>query len=262
MSRHPDHDHDHDHGHHDHDRLHPRFRPVNRAYLAGDVPVLGPVGIAVHGIGHKAKHAIGFDAVRHGILFHNPNAHTVLRVLPEGEHLRAGEGGIVIPPFGFFEQYDSAGGNLGEDWSRVRINTAWQVVADEPHERHRHHDGYGLTIWDFTDSRGPVTMPTANLLIDVQIHSPNGWQFRLRCESKRILNRRLNRRGILFHNPGCEPVAVAPENIEASIGAGSIVLPPHAQKELRAFGKIRVNAAFNAASAHGHDGEFTALEYV
>jgi hypothetical protein len=54
---------------------------VSRAYLTGDIPVLGPIGIAVTGVSTSPMAAIGTDSLRHDILFFNPNAAMVLRIL-------------------------------------------------------------------------------------------------------------------------------------------------------------------------------------
>lgn len=242
----------HHHHHHHH--------AVHRAYLNGDTPVTGPIGIAVTGISDRPRPAVGRDGVRHGLLFHNPNERTALRVLPEGAHLRPRSGGIVIEPYDSLLLTDSTGGNLGEDWARVRLNTAWQVVAD--------CDGHhGLTVWDFTDRSleivGNGVNRTANLLIDVEIPSPAGLQFdRLTERSSLILHPYLNRRGLHFHNPGSRLKAVSPGNIEARIGAGSVVLPPGKHFEVIHGGKIRCNTSFHGITEDACDGTLTVLEYI
>jgi hypothetical protein len=121
---------------------------VSRAYLAGDIPILGPIGVAVTGISNAPITAIAADFLRHGILFHNPNAGAILRVLPLGATLTPGQGGIPILPFGFFELYDSEGGNTGNANELTRVNCGWQVAADTA-------GSFGLTIWNFTDNNPP-----------------------------------------------------------------------------------------------------------
>src|SRR5262245_44201997 len=142
---------------------------VPRAYLSGDIPILGPIGVAVTGISNAPVAAIGADSLRHGILFFNPNPSTVLRVLPAGATLVSGSGGIAINPLSYFELYDSAGGNLAGDNGLVRVNCAWNVVADAA-------GAFGLTIWNFTDNGQPVTSlaRVAHLNVDIDISSPNG----------------------------------------------------------------------------------------
>lgn len=234
-----------------------------RGYLVGDVPVPGPWAIAITGISNTAVPAIGSDAVRHGILFHNPNPSTLLRILPVGQPLTSGRGGIAIEPYTCFELYASGGGTLGEDWSRVRINCGWQVVADVA-------GAWDMTIWTFTDQLGPAAqsrpnrhLPTANLNINPDIPSPAAWQFtNLSTVSAQILPFNLGRRGVLFHNPGRHPKGIAPGNLPASMGAGSVVLLPKGQLEIRAGGKIRCGSAFSAVTDIGNDGTLTALEYL
>lgn len=233
---------------------------TSRAYLFGDIPVLGPIGVGVTGISNTAVSAIGADFLRHGIFFHNPNASTVLRIAPIGVNLVAGSGGIAIEPFSDFVIFDSTGGELGNSDSRVRVNCGWNVVADSA-------GSFGLTIWNFTDANPAVSAnppePVASLNLDIDITSPNGGQVtNLTTASATLLGANQNRRGILFHNPGAQNKAVAPANLAASQGAGSIIILPKAQKEIRAFGKVRVNCGFNAQTANNGDGSLSWLEFV
>lgn len=235
---------------------------TSRAYLYGDVPVLGPIGVAVTGISNTAMPAIGADFLRHGILFHNPNiGGPILRVLPVGPALTPGQGAIPIAPLGFFELYDSDGGALGSGDGRVRVNCGWQVAADTA-------GNFGLTIWNFTDANPAVYQnppePVASLNVDVDIASPNAYQTAaLTTGSAQLMPANQNRRGVQFGNPGAIYYkGFAPGNLAASIGAGSIVLAPQATKLIRATGKVRVNCAFNAVTQSGADGTATALEFI
>ena len=231
---------------------------VSRAYLYGDVPILGPIGVAVTAISNTAMPAIAADNLRHGILFFNPNSATVLRIAPAGVNLVAGSGGIAIEPFSFFELYDSVGGETGNSNAIVRVNCAWNVVADSA-------GAFGLTIWNFTDNNQTVAAPEmiAHQNMDIDISSPNGGQVtNLTTASSTLLGSNPNRRGILFHNPGTQNKAVCPANLAASQGAGSIILLPKAQKQINAFGKVRVNCGFKAQTANNGDGSLTWLEFV
>lgn len=232
---------------------------TSRAYLYGDIPILGPIGVAVTGISNTATLAIAADNLRHGILFFNPNSSTVLRIAPANVSLVSGSGGIAIEPFSYFELYDSIGGNFGNDDAVVRINCAWNVVADAA-------GAFGLTIWNFTDANPAVTSPPAPVAyqnLDIDITSPNGGQVtNLTTSSVTLLPSNSNRRGILFHNPGTQNKAVCPSNLSASQGAGSIILLPKAQKQINAFGKVRVNCGFNAQTANNSDGSLSWLEFV
>jgi hypothetical protein len=230
---------------------------VQRAYLFGDVPVLGPIGVAVTGISTSPVTAIAADNLRHGILFHNPNATVVLRVMPLG--IASGSGDwIAIYPYSFFELYDSVGGEAGNDNSLIRVNCGWQVKADSA-------GSFGLTIWNFTDNNqnSNPPNPVVQVNLDVDIPSPVGKAITgLTTGSTSILSANQNRRGILFHNPGTQNKGIAPANLSASLSAGSIIVLPKDQKQINASGKVRVNCGFNAMTANASDGALTALEFV
>lgn len=232
---------------------------VARSYLSHDVPVLGPIGLAITGISTAPIQAIAADFVRHGILFHNPNPTTTLRILPLGSTLVSGSGGIVIVPYGFQEFYDSAGGNLDADDGRVRVNCGWQVVADS-------EGAAGLTIWNWTENNPAVSlapMPLASQNLDVDIASPIVSLAALTVISSQIIGANPVRRGLFLHNSGASYAkGIAPGNIGASIGAGSIVLLPQSSKEIRARGKVRLNCAFNAVTQNNADPNLTVLTYI
>ena len=230
-----------------------------RAYLRHDIPVLGPIGVAVNGISTTAVPAIGADFLRHGILFFNPSATSVLRIAPAGVTLVSGAGGIKLNPLSYWAKYDSHGGAAEDDNAVVRLNCAWQVVADAA-------GPFGLTIWNFTDANPAVTnppMPVAPQNYDVDVVSPKGFNFTsLTTASAQILPANPNRRGALWHNPGPQLKWISPGNLAAVQGAGSIAILPAGELEIRAFGKVRLNCAFNALTANNADPSLTALEYV
>lgn len=230
-----------------------------RAYLHGDTPVLGPVGVAVTGIGTSPVAAIAADFLRHGILFHNPNAAAVLRVLPVGATLVSGAGGIVLNPYSTFMILDSDGGNAVDDNSLMRVNCAWNVVADAA-------GPFGLTVWNFTDSNPAVAVSPERVMfqnMDIDIASPNAFNLTgLTTASSTILPANRNRRGLLWHNPGTQNKAVAPANLAASMGAGSIVILPKAEQRIAVAGKVRINCGFTGVTANNADGALTVLEFV
>jgi hypothetical protein len=231
---------------------------TSRAYLHGDIPILGPIGVAVTGISNTPVAAIAADSLRHGILFFNPNPATLLRVLPAGATLVSGSGGIAIEPFSYFELYDSDGGNLGAGNGLVRVNCAWNVVADAA-------GAFGLTIWNFTDNNQTVAAPNpvAYQNVDVDISSPTAFQTAaLTTASSTLIGSNANRRGVLFHNPGTQNKAIAPANLAASLTAGSIILLPKSEKRIDARGKVRINCGFNALTANNGDGTLSALQFV
>jgi hypothetical protein len=233
---------------------------VTRSYLFGDVPVLGPIGVAVTGISNNFPVvALGTDPVRHGILFHNPNLSGILRVFPTGPLLAAGQGGIPIEPLAFFELYASGGGNTTEENALIRCECAWQVIADVP-------GPLGLTIWNFTDNNPAAAAPTpvAYQNMDIDNTGPNSVNATtLTTASSQLLAANQNRRGLLLGNPGGTYYkAFSPGNIAASIGAGSIILTPQTSKLIKAFGKVRINCAINATTQNNADGTATALEFI
>jgi hypothetical protein len=231
---------------------------VSRAYLSGDIPILGPIGVAVTGISNTPMAAIAADSLRHGILFFNPNPATVLRILPVGATLVSGSGGIAIEPFSYFEIYDSDGGNLGAGNGLIRVNCAWNVVADTA-------GSFGLTIWNFTDNNQsvPAPAPVAYVNTDIDISSPTALTTSaLTTASSALAASNANRRGILFHNPGTQNKAIAPANLAASLTAGSIILLPKSEKRIDARGKVRINCGFNALTANNSDGSLSVLQFV
>jgi hypothetical protein len=44
---------------------------TSRAYLYGDIPVLGPIGLAVTGVNNAAVQAIAADFLRHSLRIQN-----------------------------------------------------------------------------------------------------------------------------------------------------------------------------------------------
>jgi hypothetical protein len=220
------------------------------ADLANDVPVLGPIGVAVTTVGTTAAQVIGADAVRRGILFHNPGS-VNLRIAPVGSTLVTAAGGILIYPGEEFELLE------GDD-NLFNVNCAWQAVADGGSNN-------ALTIFNFTDNN-PAQV-TQNPLMQVnqtaQISSPAITQeTALGTVSKSVIGANPMRRGILFHNPGSVVVGVCPANLVALIGAGSLTILPGQEKRILAKGRVRVNCGFNAIAQGGSNNDLTILEFL
>lgn len=221
------------------------------ARLRGDIPVLGPTGIAISNLTTVFSQVLGADPVRHGILFHNPGS-AAKRVAPANMALAGNAGGIVI-----FPQTDWLLLDQGED-ERFNVNAAWNAVTDN------NADG-ALTIWNFTDQppAGNPPLPIADLNLDIQIASPAGTQVsNLTTASQSVLGPNSRRRGILFHNPDSVIIGVSPANIPAAIGAGSRLILPGQELRLKAEGRVRINCGFNAFAQSGNNHSLTILEFL
>lgn len=221
---------------------------VAQSDMANDVPVLGPIGVAVAALGLSPVAVIGADPVRRGIIFHNPGT-VNLRVVPANLTPTPGAGGIVVYP----QTEETIYGD-----ENLHVNSGWNAVADSAGSN-------PLTILNFTDNNQSVAAPeaVARLTYAIPIVSPRGVQVSaLGTISAQVIGANPNRRGVLFSNPGPNIVAVCPSNLSAVIGAGSIVILPGAEKRIVARGRIRVNCAWNAIAATGSANSLTILEFV
>ena len=225
------------------------FSPQSQ--LAGDVPVLGPIGVALTGLTTAASLAIGSDIVRHGLIFHNPSATIAKRVLPVGATLAGGSGGIIIYP-----QSDVF--LLAEEDGDFNLNAAWYAVTDS------NADGT-LTIFNFTDNNPSVPAPEmrASLNYSVPITSPNTLALtNLTTGSAQVIAANPVRRGIIFNNPGTANKFVCPANLAAAQGAGSWTILPGQSRTIMARGRVRVNCGWNGLTASGGDPDLTILELL
>lgn len=223
--------------------------PLARLY--GDIPVLGPVGVAVTGLTTVQSQVIASDNVRHGLIFHNPSATIAKRVGPVGMNLTAGSGGILIYPQSDFVL-------LQDDDVLLNVNCAWNALTDN------NSDG-NLTIFNFTDVNAsvPAPEPVASLNYSVPISSPSGTQVStLGTASSAIIGANQNRRGIIFQNPGSVIAGVCPANLAAVIGAGSWTVLPGQERRILAKGRTRVNCGWNGIAATGANNKLTILELL
>lgn len=219
---------------------------VPRSDLHGDVPVIGPVAVAKT-VGATVTQVAAADPVRRGILFHNPGS-VAIRVAPSNLTPSIGIGGIVIYPQTEFALYSDG---------FIQVNCAWSAIADDGSSN-------PLTVFDFTD--GAQVIPPARTTAmngNIQIASPNGIQVsNLATLSQSVLGSNINRRGILFQNPGTVPISVCPSNLVASIGAGSLVILPGQEKRIFPQGRVRVTCAWNAIASSGSGNFLTILEFL
>lgn len=223
--------------------------PQPLAFLSNDVPVLGPIGVAVSTLGTTAAQVIAADPVRRGIVFHNPG-NVVIRIAPANVALVSGSGGIVIYPQSDFILLD--------DNPLFNVNCAWNAVADSGSNN-------TLTIFNFTDANSSVAAPNARSQLNYSIPqtSPSGTAVSgLGTASTQVIAANPTRRGVLFHNPGSVNVAVCPANLTAVIGAGSRIIFPGSEFRLFAAGRVRVNCAWKAIAASGAANKLTVLEFL
>ena len=218
-----------------------------RSRLVNDVPVLGPIGVAVTTLTTVASTVLTFDAVRHGVYFHNPGTKTK-RVAPAGSGLVGGAGGIPIYPGSSWQLLQ------GED-TDYQVNTAWEAVTDD------NADG-ALTVLNFTDANPAVTtapMPTMRQNQTISLTSPTDSLTSLAVSSIPILSADPNRRGVIFINASAVNQAVCPSNLAAVVGAGSIVISPGSEARVIGNRRIKVNCGWNGISASGSGNQITAL---
>lgn len=212
-----------------------------------NLPILGPYAVAVTTLTTVAATVLAADPTRAGVIFHNPGAQNK-RVLPVGGTLIGGAGGILIYPQSEFTL-------LQDELEQYNVNCAWQAVTDN------NADG-ALTILDFTPATpgAPEVLPTTRKQQQIPVTSPiASTTATLGVGSTRILSADPNRHGVQFHNPGTVTIAVCPDNVAASIGAGSIILLPGQTKTIIGNDHVRVNAGWLAAAASGAANALTAL---
>ena len=217
------------------------------ARLTNDVPVLGPIGVAISSLTTAASTVLAFDAVRHGVYFHNPGTKTK-RVAPSGSGLVGGAGGIPIYPGSSWMLLQ------GED-SDYQVNTAWEAVTDD-------NTDAALTVLNFSDANPAVTappMPTMRQNQTISLTSPVDTLTVLAVASIPILAADPNRRGVIFINASAVNQAVCPSNLAAVVGAGSIVIAPGAEARIVGNRRVKINCAWNGISASGSGNQITAL---
>lgn len=216
--------------------------------LAGDIPVLGPIGVAIATLGAASAAVLAGDAVRHGVIFHNPGSDTVW-ITPGNLAAAAGAGSIPVYPqteVSIFEE------------DMLKVICAWnartQSLSNQP-----------LTILNFTDNNpaAPAPEAKASLNLDPGILSPVAIAVgNLGTVSQQVIGPNPVRRAIAFINAGTVPLYVCPANLTAIAGAGSVTVLPGQMKEMRARGRIRVNCGWNAIAASGSNRPLTILEYL
>ena len=212
-----------------------------------DFSILGPYGIAITTLTTVSQQVLAADNARNGVIFHNPGAQNK-RVMPAGSVLAGGSGGILIEP-----QTDYI--LMKDQDSQFNINCAWIAVTDN------NADG-SLTILNFTPNTpgAPMVQQSMRALQQVPVVSPVGFPtINLGLGSVLILAADPNRRGVQFHNPSAVVAAVCPSNLAASIGAGSIIVLPGDTKTIMGNDRVKVNCAWNGASASAGPNALTAL---
>lgn len=212
-----------------------------------NLPILGPYSVAVTDLTTVQQEVIAADIGRTGIYFHNPGTKNK-RILPAGNTLAGGSGGILIYPQTEFVLLQ------GEN-TQYNINCAWIAVTDDD------TDGE-LTILDFTPNTpdAPEVQATIRQLQKVPVDSPVAFPItNLTSGSQLILEADINRHGVMFSNPGTVNCAVCPDNVAAAIGAGSIIILPGDTKRIIGNDRVRVNCGWNAIAESGANNALTAL---
>ncbi len=220
---------------------------VGSATSWSDYPILGPYSIAVTGLTTVAQQVLAADSGCKGVIFHNPGS-KAKRILPVGQSLVGGTGGIVIYPQTEYKL-------LQDPNSHFNINCAWQAVTDD------NTDG-ALTVLSFTPNtpNAPQVRTTIRTLIQNLITSPvSAETLTVGTGSQLVLPADPNRMGVQFHNPGTVQIGVCPSNLGAAIGAGSIIVLPGDTKTILGNDYVKVNCGWNAAALTGNSNALTAM---
>lgn len=221
------------------------------ADLAYDIPVLGPIGVAVTGLNTVWQQVLGPDVTRRGVIFHNPGSVDVLVAPANLNSQPATDAGALR----IYAQSDMV--LLAED-EHENINIAWMGWTDSS-------TGI-LSILNFTGTNAsvPAPMPLASLNQGSSILSPRASGILLGTGSVPAIGSNAQRRGITFHNPGTVNLAVCPANLAAAIGAGSIILLPGQTRTYQAKPKsrIRINCGWNAIAQSSSNNPLTVLEHL
>lgn len=212
-----------------------------------NLPILSPYSIGFTDLTTVSQEVIGSDIGRTGIIFANPGTKNK-RVIPAGNTLAGGSGGILIYPQTEFILIQ------GES-TQFNINCAWLAVTDDD------TDG-NLTIFDFTPAtpNAPMVQATIRQQQKVPVASPTAEPLtNLTTGSQRILEADPNRHGVIFANPGTVAAAVCPDNLAAAFGGGSLIVLPGDSKRIVGNDRVRINCGWNAISESGSGNALTPL---
>jgi hypothetical protein len=218
--------------------------------LLHDIPILGPIGIAISTLGIASQQILPFDPVRRGFIIHNPGGNNV-RLAPGNLAASVGAGSILIEPESEFSIF-------ADDIDRlINLNCSWNACADSGSTN-------PLTIFNFTDDNQSVAAPEAlaNVTSHPTIASPIGSAASLGTASVKVLEASPVRRGVIFHNPGTIPLAICPENLTAVFGAGSMVVLPGQERRIIAEGRVRVNCGWNGMAQSGTNNPLSILSIL
>lgn len=220
---------------------------LRQADIWQNYPILAPYSIGFTDLTTVSQEVIGEDIGRTGIIFANPGTKNK-RVIPSGNTLAGGSGGILIYPQTEFMLLQGEG-------TQYNVNCAWIAVTDD------NADG-NLTVFDFTPGtpNAPEVQPTMRALQKVPVDSPVAFPLTaLGTGSQTILDADPNRHGVIFANPGTIAAAVCPANLAASFGGGSLIILPGDSKRIVGNDRVRVNCGWRAISESGAGNALTAL---
>lgn len=220
---------------------------------AYDIPVLGPVGVAVTSLTTTWAQVIASDPMRRGIIFSNPGDTYSKFVAPAN---LSAQPATLEGAFRIYPQEDLI--ILAEN-EHENVNRAWKAWTEN------NADGT-LTILNFSGQNQsvPAPNPLASLNQGSVIDSPNASGVLVTTSSRAAIGANAQRRGISFHNPGSVPLAFCPSNLSASFGGGSVILLPGQTKTYQAKpqSRIRINCAWNVIAQSGSNNPLTVLEFL
>lgn len=212
-----------------------------------ELSILGPYSVPITDLTTVSAQILDADDARTGVYFHNPGTQNK-RVMPAGATLAGGSGGILIYPQSDWVLLKRPGGQFN-------VNCAWIAVTDDNADA-------ALTVLNFTPNTpgAEEMLPTMRVQQQIPVNSPVGSQtLNIGSGSVPILGADPNRNGVIFTNPGTVAIGVCPDNIGASVGAGSVIILPGATKEIIGNSLVKVNCGWNAAAESGANNVMTVL---
>lgn len=212
------------------------------------LPVIGPEAIGIATLDQTWKTVAPADANRTGIVFHNPGTQ-YLRVAPANLGVQGNAGALLIYP-----QNDVM---LFTGMPNINVSCEWKAWVDAGSNQ-------PITVLDFiaVDVEAPPPQLQVQLTSNRPIESPVSHGVNLTNNSVPILAANPLRQGVMFMNANDSvAVAVCPNNLPASIGAGSIIVLPGQTKSFMGSFGVRTNCGWNGIAASAGATPLTILEY-
>ncbi len=195
------------------------------------LPVIGPHGVGVSTLSTTWQTVLPANPNRMGVIFYNPGMQN-MRVAPANLGTQSNAGALLVYP-----QNDV---RLFTGMPNINVSCEWKAWVDSGANQ-------PFTALDFigVDLDEPMPQLQIQLTTAQQQDSPVSSGAVLDTASQRILAANPLRKGVVFMNGGTANVAVCPDNLAASMGAGSIIILPGQTKEFMGSFDARVNCGWN-----------------